>query len=297
MFEIAGLGSVLVDHAVSLPNYPAPDTKSEVVDSWLQVGGPVPTALALLSRFGKKCVFAGKWAQDHFGQLIEADLQREGVDFSPSIRVCEGQTGFAQVWIDQSKGTRTIAFMRGTFEPLGVADMDDHVLHNVKAVLLDGWSSEAAVKLATRIKQGGGIIFLDAGSPKPGLDSLLALVDVLFCSQSFLDLFFGSTDVDQGGTQLLAKGPQVVVVTSGNQGASLFRHGERFFQPAFPVPVQDTTGAGDVFCGAMIFAMLEHWPLPFSLRFAAAAAALKCMRPGNRAALPGLDDVFRFIDQ
>ena len=56
--------------------------------------------------------------------------------------------------------------------------------------------------------------------------------------------------------------------------------------PAFPVHTVDTLGAGDVFHGAFTLAITEGQPLQDALRFASAAAALKCTRYGGAFAAP-----------
>ncbi len=55
---------------------------------------------------------------------------------------------------------------------------------------------------------------------------------------------------------------------------------------AFTVDVVDTAAAGDVFHGAFALALAEGLDEPAGFRFAAAAAALKCSRPGARAGMP-----------
>ena len=60
---------------------------------------------------------------------------------------------------------------------------------------------------------------------------------------------------------------------------------------ALPVLSLDTTGAGDVFSGALLYAILEEWPLQRVLQFACVTAALKCERLGNRDALPTLAEI------
>ena len=57
-------------------------------------------------------------------------------------------------------------------------------------------------------------------------------------------------------------------------------------QPALAVDVVDTTGAGDVFHGAYLYAYLQGWPAGRCLAFAAATAALKCRELGGRAGIP-----------
>jgi len=56
------------------------------------------------------------------------------------------------------------------------------------------------------------------------------------------------------------------------------------------VPVVDSTGAGDLFHAGCIYGLLQQWSIPETLRFGAAAAALKCTQLGGR---PGIQTVER----
>jgi sugar/nucleoside kinase (ribokinase family) len=65
--------------------------------------------------------------------------------------------------------------------------------------------------------------------------------------------------------------------------------------PALGVTAVDTTGAGDVFRGGLIYATLLGWPIVERLRFANAAAAASCLTLGAMAGVPGLDAVRRIL--
>ena len=227
--------------------------------------------------------------------MIEEDLRRERIDFTGSIRRETIRTGFAHVWIDGNTGSRTIVCSRPA-EPLLPAEIDSPLLSNCGGIYLDGWPEEAAWKAAQLVKQNGGRVFLDTGSPKPGMERLIPLVDVLNCPRRFLEQFFGSDDIKAGGRKLVEMGPGIVTVTDGAGGATLFTPDETIHQPAFPVTAVDTTGAGDVFSGALAYAVLEDWRPARALKFAAATAALKCAGLGNREALPELDVVLGVVD-
>src|SRR5665811_1581148 len=67
--------------------------------------------------------------------------------------------------------------------------------------------------------------------------------------------------------------------------------------PAFPVHTVDTLGAGDVFHGAFALAITEKQDLVQALRFASAAAALKCTRFGGAFAAPQLAEVEALLSQ
>jgi len=57
------------------------------------------------------------------------------------------------------------------------------------------------------------------------------------------------------------------------------------YASAFRIDPVDTTGAGDIFHAAFIYALLQGWPLPRQLDFACAAAALNCTALGARAGI------------
>lgn len=295
-FDIAGLGTIVVDHQVVLSRFPTVDTKCDVAEDRLQVGGPVPTALAVLSRFGKQCTFLGQWADDSWGRIIADDLCREGIGFEGSVERVGSRTGFAHVWIDAASGSRTIACRR-SLDPLRADEVSKTLLDQCGALHLDGWPADAALKAAEIMKQLGRPVFLDTGSAKPGMDELIQLVDVLNCPRHFVTQRFGDDDVDRVARSLLEMGPRMVTITNGAGGAMLYtREGQRE-QSAYSIEAVDTTGAGDVFCGSLIYAVLEGWANDQILRFATASAALKCQKLGNRDAIPSVEDVIAFIEQ
>jgi sugar/nucleoside kinase (ribokinase family) len=67
--------------------------------------------------------------------------------------------------------------------------------------------------------------------------------------------------------------------------------------PTFPVHTVDTLGAGDIFHGAFALASSEGQELNEVLRFASAAAALKCMRFGGAFAAPQRVEVEELLRQ
>lgn len=291
MFDVVGLGTVLVDHLVQVARHPEVDTKHASLSSRFQVGGPVPTALAVLARFGRRCAFVGNWGDDALGDQIERDLREQGIDFGGSRRRANGATGFAHVWIEQETGRRTLVSSRSEL-PIEPDELEAELLKRAPALHLDGWPGAAARRAAEIVRGNGGLVSLDTGSPKPGMMELIGMVDVLNCPRRSLQHFFGSAEVEPGVQKLLAMGPRIVTVTDGEQGAWIGTPSELVFEPAFAVRAVDTNGAGDVFSGALIHAALAEWSPRMVLRFAMGAAALKCRGLGNREPLPTLEDVF-----
>ncbi len=287
---VLGLGTVVVDHHVRLAQLPEPDTKAEVLSDRYQVGGPVPTALALLSRLGHRTQFIGKWSTDDRGTLIEDDLGRSGIDIGSAVVSPTVRTGFAHVWVEAETGRRSIAAYRGShaIEPVELVGQD---WSGCRALHLDGWSTDAAIEAAQCVRTAGGTVFVDLGSPKPRLEDLLPLVAVANCPLRLMTRLFGEEPLERSAHRLLDLGAGAVTVTDGEQGAWWFDPDHQHFQPAHRIEAVDTNGAGDVFAGALVHASLQGWSPEERLRFASAAAALKCQGLGNRGSLPSLAQI------
>ena len=88
----------------------------------------------------------------------------------------------------------------------------------------------------------------------------------------------------------------MLCVTLGARGAMLLEGDRLHHVPGLPVEVVDTTGAGDVFRGAFITALLRGDSPADILRFANAAAALSCTRLGAIDGIPAIEEVLAFAD-
>ncbi|WP_417392284.1 carbohydrate kinase family protein [Gimesia sp.] len=289
-YDVVGLGTVVVDHLVLLSHHPVQDAKTNIISDAFQIGGPVPTAQVLLSRLGKRCAFIGSWGDDQYGPLIAEDLAAENLDLSGSRPLPGTRSGYAQVWIDESASTRTIACYRPEHW-LQPADLDESILTQARAVHLDGWPQATCLHAAQIARQAGAKVCLDAGSLKPGMEELIPYLNVMNCPRRFISEYLDTDDIHAAGQELLQQGPELVTITDGVNGAWLFTDSDRLHCDALPVLSLDTTGAGDIFSGALLYGILEDWPVERTLKFACVTAALKCERLGNRDALPTLAEI------
>ena len=82
------------------------------------------------------------------------------------------------------------------------------------------------------------------------------------------------------------KGIKNVVITLGKDGAYVKEKDEYTMIPAKEVETIDTTGAGDVFCGAFSVYLSQGHSLAESVKFANAAAAIAVTRIGAQSAIP-----------
>ncbi|GBD18244.1 Sulfofructose kinase [bacterium HR27] len=88
----------------------------------------------------------------------------------------------------------------------------------------------------------------------------------------------------------------IVSITRGPEGATVIDRGRSYDIPAYPVPVRDDTGAGDVFAAVLFALRARREPTLWAAKMAAAAAALKVQGVGPDA-VPTREAVEAFLAQ
>ena len=122
---------------------------------------------------------------------------------------------------------------------------------------------------------------------------MLRSVDFPIVSTQFAETRFGGAEEALRG--LAGLGAHYPVVTLGERGAVGGVGAARRASPAFDVEVKDTTGAGDVFHGAFVVAVLEGAGPERALRLANAAAAMNCRALGAQGGLPTRAELDAFL--
>jgi ribokinase len=91
------------------------------------------------------------------------------------------------------------------------------------------------------------------------IERLIPQVDIFMPSTSEAGKLAGHSDWLAAARQFSAMGPSLVVIKTGEEGALIYdgKANSWFQQPATPVKVVDTTGAGDAFCGGFLAAYLQ----------------------------------------
>jgi len=295
---VVGLGQACLDLLGRVPTYPGADQKVEVEGLIFQGGGPVATALVALARWGIATAFCGRIGDDEQGRRIRQGLVAEGVDCRGLLSEAGASSQFAFIAVERETAKRTIFWNRGSARPLTAGEVREECAAPIAAARvlhLDGSHLEAALA-ATEIARNGGLVtVLDGGTLRPGMERLLPLIDHAVVSERFAEALVPGNPED-ALRQLLAFGCGVATVTHGDAGClTLEQGGMPFHTPAFAVDAVDTTGCGDVFHGGYIYGLLQGWPLSRTVRFAAAAAALKARALGGRAAIPSLPELDTFL--
>lgn len=297
-FDIVGLGMSMIDLLQVVGEFPDRAGVTEVTQSRLMGGGPVPTALCAASRLGASAAIVDRIGADWRGDLVASEYGRYGVDHTHLILEEGKTTTFGLVLVRERDGERHVVFSPGDFSPLEFHELPRGVIQSAKILHLNGRHWPACLDAATIAKKSGAKISFDGGANRfdPKFMELLPLVDILIVARDFAERLSGSSSIEDQQEALSRWDANVVGVTDGARGSWFQSDGERFHQPAFSMDsVVDTTGCGDVFHGAFLASFSQGNSIPDCARFASAAAALNATALGGRGRLANSDEVAELI--
>ncbi|EDW0944486.1 ribokinase, partial [Salmonella enterica subsp. enterica serovar Oranienburg] len=162
-------------------------------------------------------------------------------------------------------------------------------------VLADVRWHDGAKQAFTLARQAGVMTVLDGDITPQDISELVALSDHAAFSEPGLARLTGMSEAIDAlkKAQMLTNGH--VYVTRGSEGCNWLEKAAVRHQPGFTVEVVDTTGAGDVFHGALAFGLASGYAIEEAVRFASGVAALKCTRPGGRAGIPDCEQTRSFL--
>lgn len=276
------VGSVNVDMVFRVPRLPAPG-ETVIGGTFSQgPGGKGANAAAAAARLGARTRFVGLVGQGFLGHQAVRDLEEAGVD-TTLVEERATHTGVAGILVDEA-GENVIAVASGANAEVDgrfVADALARLDADGAVVLTNLEVPDGAVSAAAEVAEANGWpVILNPAPARPVAPATLARCSIVVANRMEAQAL-GSA------AALLEAGVNAVVVTLGGDGVDLHRAGRPLHQqPAFPVDVADTTGAGDAFCGALAWAVGEGRDLEDAVRFGAAAGALACRAVGARGGLP-----------
>jgi sulfofructose kinase len=300
-FDLLGLGAVAVDDLLFVDAYPPPDAKAPVQRRERQCGGLTATALVAAQRSGARCAYAGVVGADDLSDFALGQLDRAGVDIRHAVRDADARIIHAVIVVDTARQTRNIFFDINRVIGAAPTWPPAELIRSARALFVDHIGAEGMLRAARIAHQAHIPIVADFEDDRsPHFPALLALVDHLIVAYDFAAQLTGASEPAAAALALWNSRREAVVVTCGGDGAWIVEReapAQPRWQPAFAVPVIDSTGCGDVFHGAYTAALLRGLPARMRMRYAAAAAALKATRAGGQAGIPTRAQVEAFLGE
>ena len=289
-FDVVGLGQNSADLVAHVRAFPAANSKQRLLALERLPGGQVASAMVCCARLGWRARYVGTFGDDEPGAIGRASLIEEGVDVSAALTRARARTRSAIVIVDDGSGERTVLWDRDPRLELRPADVPPGAPASGRVLLVDAEDVGASSAAAALARAAGAVTVVDVEAVEPGIEDLLAHIDVMIVSEGFPEQMTGAVGTGEALERLAASfRPAVACVTLGAEGCLAWCGGRELRVPACAVTCVDSTGAGDAFRGGFISALLAgggRAALEDVLRYANAVAALNCRTAGARRGLP-----------
>ncbi|MES0128388.1 sugar kinase [Mesorhizobium sp. M0029] len=297
--KLLSVGALTLDTILRVETLPTHQGKFIASDGIQIASGMATSAACAARRLGAEVFLWASAGDDAVGDQLLAGIEAEGVDCGFVRRVEGARSALAAILVD-AHGERIIVPF---YDPKAQADPEAVPVADLSgfdAVLVDvRWPGAAALAL-TAARSAGRPAILDADTATlEVLERLLPLASHVVASETAARIVCGhALDPETACADLASRTDAFVAVTGGAAGswwhdrsAGCVRH-----IAAPKIKAVDTLAAGDVFHGAFAVGLAEAMPIEQALRFASAAAALKCQRFGGRLGAPNRADTMAMLE-
>ena len=292
MARVLTVGIAVVDFMFLVDRLPETARKHWARDARIVGGGCAASAAVAISRLGGEALLAARLGTDLTGEIILADLRREGVGTDCVQRIEGARSSFSSVSVDES-GERQIVNFLG--ENLGADTSGIAEVRDVDAVLVDNRWFEGAVAGLARARELGVPGIVDAEPPSDM--RILERASHIAFSRDGLRALAPGDDTSAALADAAVLLGAWACVTDGEKGVWFTGPEGIEHVPSCTVDAVDTLGAGDVWHGAFALALAEGTEDRDAIEFASAVAAIKCTRFGGRTGTPGRAEVARFMKE
>lgn len=295
MTAVACVGIAVLDIVMNVPHLPTVPGKYRAARRTEVGGGVAANAAATIAALGGQASFFGCLGDDPTGDRVVSDLAGWGVATGGVRRVAGEASPLSTVLVDAT-GERLIVNHAADSLFTNAAPVTDAEVRNADVVLTDMRWPRGAIPALQAAHTAGKPAIVDCDHDPADAPGIIEEATHVVFALATLRRLTRCDDPGEALRAVSAHTPAWVAATAGGEGVYWLEAGNLRHGPAFTVAVVDTLGAGDVFHGAFALAVGEGMPLPEALRWASAAAALKCTRFGGREGIPHREELDTFLE-
>jgi len=290
--KIFVIGSANTDMVVKTDNLPQLGETKLGGNFFMNAGGKGANQAVAVARIGGSVTFVSKVGNDIFGKQTIEDLNIESINTSNVFIDEFAPSGVALIMVNKD-GENCILVAPGANAKLLPDDIK--TVSNISKAEIILMQLEIPMETITSVvknaKINGQRVILNPAPAQKLDDELLSGLFLITPNETEASLLTGITVKDevtasQAASVLLSKGVQNVVITMGSSGAFILAGGISKIVPVKSVKAIDSTGAGDVFNGAMAVAISEGKSIEDAVIFANKAAAISVTRLGAQSSVP-----------
>jgi ribokinase len=298
--NILVIGSSNTDLVIQTSHFPEPGETVIGGEFNTFAGGKGANQAVAACRLGGKVTFVAKLGKDGFGQEALNGFKKEGIITTHIYIDTSLPSGVASIILNE-KGQNTIVVAPGANNALTEEDIEltKDAISEADIVLIQLEVPLATVIFAIKLAFHLGKRVILNPAPATSLpDEIYPFIDLITPNETEAGILLGMKVIDENSAaiaaeKLLKKGVKNVILTLGEKGAFLKNDEIELLVPAIKTKVRDTTGAGDIFNGALAVSLSEKKDWLEAIQFANRAASIGVSRLGAQASVPYRDEVDR----
>jgi len=256
-------------------------------------GGSAANTMVAISQLGGNGFYTCKVSNDEVGDFFMADLKAANLHTNLDNGREAGVSGQCISMVTPD-AERTMSTHLGISESLSESELDEDALKQTRYLYIEGYlvtsptAVAAALKAQKIAQEAGAIVSITLSDPaivehfKDAFDQFAERgIDLVFCNEEEAMIWTASTSPIEAFKKLQTVCKQVAM-TCGANGAMVFDGTEEFNVPGNPTKAIDTTGAGDIFAGAFLYAISQGMNFEEAAILANKSASLLVSRFGAR---------------
>lgn len=254
-------------------------------------GGSAANTIVALADLGASAGYVGKVGDDEVGAFFLAEMRDLGITMD--VQPADAPTGTCAVLITDD-AQRTMLTNLGASATLTEDDIHEGLIQQAKYVYIEGYlltgetTKAAAYKAMDLAKKCGSKVALTASDPflidlirDEIWDLITGPVDLFFCNELEAKSLTGESD-PIACAAMIHEHAENVALTLGEKGSLVMHGGEAFPIEGISVHAVDTTGAGDMFAGALLYGITKGMSWRQAGHLASHAAARIVTQMGAR---------------
>ncbi len=306
-FSVVSVGDIVTDLVFAIKKLPIDHEQHQQATRVEIEAGGAGNFLIAGARLDMTMYALGAIGDDAFGITVRQILAAEGVDVSGLAVQPGAMTTPVLVLVDET-GRHVFVGAPHTAIPPQMPAAWPALAAAADALFFQGYTlleegvAQAALELAEQARAADLPVFFDPGplyaSVSPALrQRALEHVTHLLLTHLEIDMLLPGAEKIDDLRSLLVAPLQFICVKQGAQGCTLLTPNRVIHHPGFPVPVRDTTAAGDSFDAAFIRGVLSGWGMEDVVVFANAVGAAKVQKHGSGRQTPTADEVRAVLRQ
>ena len=254
-------------------------------------GGSAANTIIAIGQFGGKAAYKTILGDDSFGAFYAKEFRDLGIVLDAEIKE-HSKTGTCLVLITPD-AERTMMTSLGVNSTYNRDHLVEETISRSEWLYVEGYrltepggadAIREAVILAKKHDTKIAFTYSDSfvvNVFRDIVEEIASFTDLVFCNESEAMAYTKTDDHEEAFKKLTASFPHTVM-TRGKHGSELLVFGQRHSIPAYEVTAIDTTGAGDMYAGGLLYGLTQGYSVLRSGHLASYASSRVVAQFGAR---------------